>query len=355
MQPAFPSRICRAVLALVVPIQLTAQDLQYKSTTKLDMGGALNFAVKLAGGGEVTETHYLANGRLRTDASNSSTILDFEKRRIVTLDHKAKTYTAVGFDQMAAAARAMAAQARGELKAAREKGAARVEDDSVKVDFKFDLRVEPTGERERIAGQDAERYLMILKTDMTMTPEGGQTSEAGTLVLLMDAWNVKGGELVEAYQRLAQRELAEYRRAFGKQDVGALFMQDPKMRAALEKAAEEAQKIDGFTVRSTTHLVVVPPGVEFDAKAALAASSNSGGGNTAGNVARNVLRGAFGRALGGQQKQAEERKADEKPRQVTLLRVVTEVRDVQSKALPASLFEIPAGYKEVPFRGLSDR
>jgi NAD(P)H-dependent FMN reductase len=113
--------------------------------------------------------------------------------------------------------------------------------------------------------------------------------------------------------------------------------------------------MEGFTVRSTTHLVVVPPGVEFDPKAALAASSNSGGGNTADNAARNVLRGAFGRAIGGQQKQAEEKKADEKPRQVTLLRVLTEVRDVQSKALPASLFEIPAGYKEVPFQGLTDR
>lgn len=355
MQRTLRIRIFRAAVALAVPIQLTAQDLQYKSFTKLDMGGALNFVVKLGGGGEVVETHYLTNGRLRTDASNSSTILDFEKRRIVMLDHKAKTYTAVGFEQMTAAARATVAQAQTELKAAREKGAARVEDDSVRVDFKFDLKVEPTGERERIAGQDAERYLMILKTDMTMTPEGGQTSEAGTLVLLMDSWNAKGGELVAAYQRLAQRELAEYRRAFEKQDAGALFMQDPKMRAALEKAAEEAQKVEGFTVRSTTHLVVVPPGVEFDAKAALAASSNSGGGNPAGNVARNVLRGALGRALGGQQKQAEEKKADEKPRQVTLLKVLTEVRELQSKALPASLFEIPAGYKEVPFQGLTGR
>jgi hypothetical protein len=347
------SRISSLLALMAISTQLGAQDLEYKTVTKLDMGGgALNFVVKLAGSSEKIETAYLKGSRLRTDEGNSSTIIDFEKHRLITLDHKAKTFSAVGFDQMAAMAQAMAAQAQAEVQAARSKGIASASNDSVRVDFKYDLQVEPTGERERIADQDAQRYVLTLRTDMTFTPEGGQSAEAGTLVLLVDSWNSTDGVLAGAYRRLAEREYAEYRKTFAKQEMGSLFMQDPKLRAAAEKAAAEAEKMGGFPVRQTTYLVVVPPGVEFDAKALLAANA-AGSGNTTGNVTRNVVRGALGgalgRALGGQSKQ-EEKKADEKPRPLTLLKVVSEVRDLKAKTLPESLFEIPAGYKELQLK-----
>jgi hypothetical protein len=44
----------------------------------------------------------------------------------------------------------------------------------------------------------------------------------------------------------------------------------------------------------------------------------------------------------------QEQKAAEQQTQGTLAKVVTEIRDVKSTSLPASLFEVPAGYREVP-------
>ena len=39
----------------------------------------------------------------------------------------------------------------------------------------------------------------------------------------------------------------------------------------------------------------------------------------------------------------------DKPKQTTVMKMTTEIRDVQSTSLAASLFEPPAGYKEIPF------
>jgi hypothetical protein len=100
-----------------------------------------------------------------------------------------------------------------------------------------------------------------------------------------------------------------------------------------------------MSMKSTTHIILLPPGIEFDR--ALALGSDKGNEKQGGG-----LKGLAGGALGGMlgaKKQDQQKAQEPKPQQVTLVTITSEIRDVQLKSLPASLFEPPAGYKEVPF------
>jgi hypothetical protein len=55
----------------------------------------------------------------------------------------------------------------------------------------------------------------------------------------------------------------------------------------------------------------------------------------------------IGRAIESKAGQQQEQKPPAEQSQGTLAKVTTEIRDVKATSLPASLFEIPAGYREI--------
>jgi hypothetical protein len=115
------------------------------------------------------------------------------------------------------------------------------------------------------------------------------------------------------------------------------------MSEAMKKASEEAQKIDGIAVKSTMHLVIVAPEQKFDRALALKGTDGADGAAEK----PKGLRGMIGRAVESKT-QPQEQKAAADQTQGTLAKVTTEIRDVRTTSLPASMFEIPAGYREVP-------
>jgi hypothetical protein len=347
-------RYSTVAAALLASFSATAvaQDLQYKEVTNLDMGGVMNFMMRLARASEITTTTWLKGSRMRSDVDKSSTIVDFENRRFITLDHGAKTYTQVPLEKMAELARATIAGMQARMDSAtagraagQPPAAVTARGDSGTVDFKFDLKVEPTNERQRINGQDARRHLITITTDMSVTPEGDTTQQAGTLVMLIDSWNATSGPVAEAHKRFYEASSKELQDAMAGSAMGvsSLMMGDPRMRAALEEAAEQANQLEGVAVRSTTYLVAVPVGVTFDQNLVLNPEPRRG--NPLGAA---VARGVLGRAVG-VSPPIEDKPADDKPRQGTVLKLVTEIRDVQTRTIPASQFEVPAGYREVQY------
>lgn len=346
-----PALSALASLALVPPSAVRAQDVQYKTVTKVDMGTGMNVMLKLAGASEFSEVSYLKGKKMRSDADKMSTIFDLESGRYIILNHKDKTFINTTIAEMGAATTAMLQG----MKAENEKGQAKATAyDSVgnKADFTFDLKVDATGERQPINGQDAERVVAVMETDMKFTPEGETAAQdAGKLVFVMDVWNTSSGpayEAVQAFQRAAAKEIAA--RAFsGAPNITMAFAQDPKMAEAMKKAAEEAQKMDGLAVRTTTYLVGVPPGLTFNRELALNPPKGPGAGDVAKRAAGGALRGALG-GLGGRKPPPEPAASPDsaKARQVTIMKMTTEVRDVQSKPLADALFQVPAGYREVP-------
>ena len=332
-------------LAVLTAAAAGAQDVQYSTVTKVDLGGGMNAIMRMAGASEVKETAYIKGKKLRSDGDKQSTIFDLDNSRYIVLNHTDKTYTSVPLADMARLATASARGMRADASKDQLKGTA-VDSAGNKADFVVDLKVEPTNERRNINGNDAQRVLVTMETDVRVTPQGeSQSQAAGKLVILMDTWNANTGpasDAVRAWEQAASKEVAAA--AFGSRaNLGPAMSANPKMGEAMKKASEEAQKIDGIAVKSTMHLVIVAPEQKFDRALAL---KDTDGGSGASEKPKG-LRGMIGRAVESKT-QPQEQKAPEQQTQGTLAKVTTEIRDVRTTSVPASMFEIPAGYREVP-------
>lgn len=334
-------------VAIVAAPAVHAQDVQYSTVTKVDLGGAMNAMMRFAGGTEFKETTYIKGKKLRSDSDKQSIIFDLENSRYTILDHAAKTYTSVALNDMARVATSAMRGVKADASSDQLKGTA-VDSAGNKADFTIDVKVDPTGERRKVNGNDAERVLVTIVTDIDVTPEGeSQAQNAGKLVVLMDTWNASTGpasEAVRAWEQAASDELATA--AFGgRGNFGAAFAANPKMGEAVKRAAEEAQKVEGIAVLSTMHLVVVAPDQNFDRALALKEAEAAAAPKSRG------LGGLVGRAIASSAGiQSREQKSDEKkpqPTQGTLAKVTTDIKDVKSTSLQSTLFDIPAGYREV--------
>jgi hypothetical protein len=288
--PKRPITLALLLTALAAPAY--AQDVQYSSITKVDLGGGMNAVLKLAGASEVRETTSIKGKKLRSDSDKQSTIFDLDNSRYIVLDHSAKTYTSVPLADMAQVATSAVRGVRADKSSDKLKGSA-VDSAGNKADFVVDLKVDPTGERRNVNGYDAQRLLVTMETNVRVTPQGEtQSQEAGTLVILMDTWNANTGpaaDAVRAWEQAASKELAAA--AFGtKSNLGAAFPGNPNVSEAMKKASEEAQKADGIAVKTTMHLVFVAAGQKFDR--ALALKETEGGG--AGEKAKGGLKGNVG-------------------------------------------------------------
>ena len=326
-----------------------AQDVQYKSVTKIDMGTAVNLLLKMAKAQEIQETVQIKGKRMRTDSDKQSSIFDMDNSRFIMINHDDKSYVVAPISQMVAAATMMARS----TNARSEKGVATATaKDSVgnKVDFTFNVSMDPTSERQNVNGVDAQRVFATVETDMKYTEAGDTKSQdAGKIVLLIDTWNANAGPAFTAVNNFNQAMSKELRAqaVAGNKGLGAIAAQNPQMGEAMKKAAAEQAKMDGIQMRSTTHVVLVPVGMKFDRDLAVKPPQQEGG-----SVAKRAFGGLVSGALGGRKAEKAAESDKPEPKQTTVMKMSTEIRDVQSTSLPASLFEPPAGYKEIPFTPL---
>lgn len=336
-----------ALVAVLAAPAANAQDVQYTTVTKVDMGGGMNAIMRMAGASEVKETAYIKGKKLRSDGDKQSTIFDLDNSRFISINHAEKTYTSVPIADFAQVATSSMRGVKAEVSKDQLKGTA-VDSAGNKADFIVDLKVDPTKARRNINGNDAEQVLVTMETNVHVTPQGqSQSEEAGTLVILMDTWNANSGpaaDVVRAWEKAASKEIAAAALS-RRSNMGPAFSANPGMAEAMKKAQEEAQKVEGIAVLTTTHLVIVAPGKKFDRDLALKGSGSGGG--AAPEQKRGGLRGMIGKAIESSRQPQQEQKPAQEATQGTLAKVVTEIRDVKSTSLPASLFEIPAGYREV--------
>ena len=334
----------------------SAQDVQYKSVTKIDMGGAINLVLKMAHTQEITETHSIKGKKMRTDSDKQSTIFDMDAHRVIMINHGEKTYVSAPISQMTAAASMMA----NNMSAKSDKGVFSTQaKDSAgnKMDFTFHVSLDPTNEQQNVNGQDARRMLATIQTDMTVTEAGdSKAQDAGKLVLLIDSWNANGGPAYTAVKNFNQAMSKELREQTFSSTKGldAVMSQNPQMGEALKKAAAEQAKMDGIPMRSTTHLVLVPVGMNFDRDLVIKPPQEASGDNAGKRVMGSLLSGALGGRKGGKAAESAASSSD-KPKQTTVMKMITEIRDVQTTSLPASMFDPPAGYKEIPFTPIPAR
>ena len=160
----------RKTLILVfatLPAPLFAQGLTIQSTTDVRFQGALgtfvNIASKFGGGGsmhDIPTTTYLSGHKLRTESNNTAVIIDADAGRITNIDNKAKTYSSFTFDEMAEMMRRAQESAKQEQakEAANPKKSSK--DPKGDVKWKYKAETDRPGQREKIAGYNAERIFL---------------------------------------------------------------------------------------------------------------------------------------------------------------------------------------------------
>jgi hypothetical protein len=330
-----------AAMLLALPSSpLAAQDVQYETVTSLELPGVLGTAMRVAarlGGGSTTttETTYIKGGKMRTDSDDGSIIIDLENRRWTELDHGARTYRSMTFDEALAEARRAMREAADGAAAERTDGGG----DDIRGNVSFRLSVEDGAQRERIAGYQADRFYLVMEAEGEYVPEGETEMErGGTLVVLTDLWSsrdVPAHAALGRFQEVAAREYADASAAL-MEGLAAAFAEDPQLRVAFEQSIDQIRDMDGMPMRTTTTFVYVAPDHTFDRELALGERRGPSAAQQAGRAA---LRGLAGRMAGRGQQQAEPERT-----QMTLMKVTSEIRDVQTRTLDPSLFEVPAGY-----------
>ncbi len=362
-----PALVVLLLVALTIPPSAQSQDLQYSSTTKLELSGAagraVNFISRLTGNSnETTETVYLKGNRMRTDDEGSSTILDLDAKRFVILNHENKTYTVMPFSDMAQMAEEMTANMEEAMREAQsemseeDRAAMRRAQEDEDVEIEYDLKVERTGEMRDIRGHRAERVLMIMtaRGKQKVEQEGEEEDLEGSLVLANELWltSDNAGELEQmfAFQEQMGQSMTESFSGMNSHSMdesfSAAFASDPRMGEMMANAAEEMAKLEGYPLISVMKVVMVPGDLEFDSELAFGDAEEEkeevSTAQRAGRMARSFMRGRLGRGNDDEPKEEEPREL----KQSTLLTATTEISDVQNTALGDDMFAVPADYEE---------
>ncbi len=357
MRLSMPARFRHVAVAaaFVVPTLLTAQGVTVQSTSDTRffgaLGGVMSMAARMGGASmsNVPSTTYLSGHRMRTDDERSSSIVDVDAGRFTTIDHKAKSYSTMTFEEMAAMLEKAQQDAKAQMAKSKAKQAQDPNASKDEVDVQYKVAVDRPGQHEKIAGFDAEHVFITITLEGTAKPEGEQAQAVGTMVVLLDQWMSKDAPQIEAMKEFQQAFAAKAGQAFQQQAAGlqAAFASDPRLKDGMAAAAKELQKVPGIALRSTTYMTLVPPDKTFDrslvlsasaAEAAKPAEKKSGG-----------LRGMMNavKAAAAEQ-EAKSNRGPQEASQSTLMSVTSQVQSIKTGAVPAGVFEVPpAGYKEV--------
>jgi len=310
--PVLRSATVAAFVALTTPYLLSAQSLQYQSTTKAEISGVVGKLISKMGGMDepMVETTSIQGSKIRKDEKGTSQIMDWETGTLTLLDHKAKTFSRVTFAQTADAISAGMEQARAEEPA---------------------QPAAPTEEQQ--AG-------MAIVSDLRMSTDFPEQK-------LMEA--MRGEALDRFRESVANGQLGS--------TMQAMSSYDPRVKAAWEKNADALKDLKGTALRSTIQFVTLPTGVSLDEKAVLAADDQRLGSDidvagAAAQGAADAAKKALGGLAGRFGRKKEEPKATEAPAPVpsVFLRTRTEIGSVvEDQTLPPGLFDMPADYVERPF------
>ena len=240
------------------------------------------------------------------------------------------------------------------------------EEGEVDVEVDFDFKVERTGKTKKIEGNKASEVYSTVKVDFKgegaadggKGPRRGRRQQAmgkssslrGAIVVDSRLWmskKVKGYEEVKDFHlRLAKAYAGElgFTQDHAETMKEALMSRSPHWEG-LEKAAEEARKLEGVELANTTWVVVVPGGMEYQSDLVRGKKKKKKGGGF-GGFAKGLAKKAAASKMGLEGE--DEGEAEEKPpEQATIITMKKKMGEFKTKTLKDKLFQIPAGYDEV--------
>jgi hypothetical protein len=335
--------VLAALAGLTAPALLA--DFRYEQTTR--MGGAFTTGMMgmfLKGAKEPqTITTYFKGNRTATVSKDSSTIFDFDRETITNINHEKKVYSTLTFAEFAQLMEQLSKQMQEQMAALQPQ-------QQPKGDIRF--RVNETGQRRNIAGIDAREFEFIMEM-MATDPKTGQT---GTVTSKSEMWiapKVPGYEEVRQFWERSGEKLGAAMQGSSLQ----MFAAFPGLQKSMEEMQKQAAKMDGLPVLTVMRYGEGTP----------MPSMGQVGGQVAGGAAESAAAGALGRlgragavgAIGGlggfgRKKKSEDQQQTPPPQQpdastqkIPMIEMTTELTSYSSAPIDASVFSVPAGYKQV--------
>lgn len=345
---------------------------------------------------EPSSTITMVHGNQKAVVSKNSTeITDLDKQIIINIDNDKKTYSIMTFEEMRKLLAEMPqkmAQMQQQLKDAQAK-AAQQPGQTLPPNLQFNSATSVTdpGVSKVVNGKNAKEQILTMKMTVTDTNNPG-TNVAYTMTT--EIWTTPDvpPEMLEVQdfdqrfgkEMMAGADLAAFKNMAASSNAAMtqMFGGKPGAADAFAQTQKELAKITGTRILevqrmggSGTGIAEPPPASGANGSAATAPTS---GGTVAGQVATDTATntaagesgklGTPGSALGGALMKAWGRhKAKQQapppqppaattstappgqtPVDVTLMEMTTETKDFSTEPIPASVFQIPAGYKKVP-------
>ncbi|HZT68172.1 MAG TPA: hypothetical protein VFC10_00265 [Terriglobia bacterium] len=341
-----------AIFCLAMVPSMGRADFKYTRTSQIT-GGAMAGMVHVMGvfSKQMREpaesTTYVKGDFLRTDESDGTyQIIDVNGKRIIKVDPKKRAYSVVTFEQMREMMEKMQAKWNEEVqKQQKEKGS--------EVTITPKVEVTPSDQTQSLLGQTAHEVKM--KVTFEAQQQNAQRGpQSGGFGISVDSWvapSVQGYEEVSNLYKKMATEISW--------NPMVNIAGDPRMRQSMVELYKSGKIPQGLPLLQVINM-------EVEAQGGSQASSESSQQNrpagssdeptTAGDVAAKAIGGMFGGFghFGRKKKNTENTQTASSansaagPSSTSLMEITSRVTSYSTDPVDSSLFEIPAGYTQVP-------
>jgi hypothetical protein len=331
-------------VALLFPLHdLPAQasrDVKYTTVTKVEFGGRLGRVMRFfrKNGKAVAETLSYSGSRMRRDYDKESQVVDAKAGTVMTLEHPPRTYWLWSVNDP------VVIQMGDSIPETPRR--------RPKTRYTITLSADKTGERQVIAGLEAEQTTVFLRIDGETYYEETDSVEKGSLVVLSDVWLTQNFPGLAAQRTFDSTWAARTRRDLDSAAVAEAakameqaYSEEPRLRAAFLKLDSALAALKGYSLKTVSHYVAVPDGATFDrekvlrdADKGLVADLAEGAAQNAMNKGRERLGRLAGGRLGGGNR-------GPKPEQVVIMRSRDEITELSTDPIPADRFQPPPNYR----------
>jgi hypothetical protein len=290
-------------------------------------GGSIASMMKVAGvfskaaREPIEATMAVKGNRMAHRSERHGSIVDLEAETITQIDLQRRTYSVMTFAQM----KAMLEQMQQKMKQ---------NPNANQVSFK--VSANKTGNRKDIAGLNAIEFL--LKMEMVGTDQ--QSGQQGGMAITTDLWVARAALGYDEARRFYRRMAEKLNWTPG----GSMFMMNPQVSEGMAEVYKEISKLDGMPVFETVSMGAAgqPAGTSSSDQSAAQPQQDQQRQSGLGGA----LAGHFGL---GHKKQTSQDESGQQGGTApgSLLEMTIEMSGFSAAPVDPSLFEVPAGFKQV--------
>lgn len=350
-------------------------DAGYQETTQMTGGSLLRMtqsmpfvshSMKSLSDPIVTEV-YVSGDRMARVNVDAIDITDLHQKQFIHIDKQKRTYTITTFEQAEQAVR----NAGQQLQAAQQQQQPTPQNpNNVKLSYSFNVK--ETGATQVLEGGTAREVLINSQMNATSDTQPGEaTMEMTNDVWLLDSEPAGYKEVRDFEKRLGEMLVSGMMPSSNPFVSSPMIASKPGANDTFSGMAEQMKKLNGFSVIEVTRIGATSDGQPLPPPQPTSASGSAQPSVDTGAVAKQAAaEGAtaeanhqiskaipFGSTLGhfggfGHKKQAAEiqpatQPAAQAPPDPVLMELTTKKSNFSTSPVPASVFEIPAGYTQI--------